>query len=55
MQTIEKRQDLKIACLEEIALSQGFIDEAQFERLTESYGSSEYGTYLRRVKQDPRK
>ena len=41
--------------LEEIALSQGFIDEAQFERLTESYGSSEYGTYLRRVKQDPRK
>ncbi|HMU37969.1 MAG TPA: glucose-1-phosphate thymidylyltransferase RfbA [Pseudomonadota bacterium] len=55
VQTIEKRQDLKIACLEEIALSQGFIDEAQFERLTESYGSSEYGTYLRRVKQDPRK
>jgi glucose-1-phosphate thymidylyltransferase len=49
VQTLEQRQRLKIACLEEIALVKGFIDAGQFERLAEAYGSSEYGDYLRRT------
>ncbi len=49
VQTLEQRQGLKIACLEEVALMKGFIDAAQFERLAAAYGSSPYGRYLRRV------
>jgi glucose-1-phosphate thymidylyltransferase len=49
VQTLEHRQGLKIACLEEIALIKGFIDVAQFERLTDACGRTDYGTYLRRV------
>ncbi len=49
VQTLEKRQGLKIACLEEIALHKGFIDARQFARLAEAAGRSEYGDYLRRV------
>jgi glucose-1-phosphate thymidylyltransferase len=49
VQTLEQRQGLKIACIEEIALAQGFIDVAGFERLVDAYGSSDYGCYLRRV------
>jgi glucose-1-phosphate thymidylyltransferase len=50
VQTLEKRQGLKIACLEEIALAKGFIDRPQFERLIDRAGTSEYGDYLRRVR-----
>lgn len=49
VQTLEHRQGLKIACLEEIALSKGFINEQQFEQLAESFGATDYGQYLRRV------
>jgi glucose-1-phosphate thymidylyltransferase len=49
VQTLEQRQGLKIACLEEIALAQGFIDGVQLSRLAEGYGKSEYGRYLHRV------
>ena len=49
VQTLEQRQGLKIACLEEIALLQGFIDEAQFRRLADACGGNDYGRYLRRV------
>jgi glucose-1-phosphate thymidylyltransferase len=49
VQTLEKRQGLKIACIEEIALLKGFIDAAQFEKLVEVFGNSDYGLYLRRV------
>jgi glucose-1-phosphate thymidylyltransferase len=49
VQTLEQRQGLKIACIEEIALSKGFIDAAQFARLAEMCGKSDYGLYLRRV------
>ncbi len=47
MQTLEQRQGLKVACIEEIAFAKGFIDEAQLLRLAESYPNSSYGTYLR--------
>ncbi|HNN52487.1 MAG TPA: glucose-1-phosphate thymidylyltransferase RfbA [Pseudomonadota bacterium] len=49
VQTIEQRQALKIACLEEIAYLQGFIDAAQLEKLADSYSKSSYGAYLRQV------
>ena len=49
VQTLEQRQGLKIACLEEIALAKGFIDVRQFERLADACGNNDYGQYLRRV------
>jgi glucose-1-phosphate thymidylyltransferase len=52
VQTLEQRQGLKIACLEEVALTRGFIGLTEFERLTASCGSSEYGRYLKRVLQE---
>ncbi len=52
VQTLEKRQGLKIACIEEIALLKGFIDPGQFEELASAFGSSEYGHYLQQVLKD---
>lgn len=48
IQTIEQRQGLKIACPEEIAFRQGWIDGAELERLAQPFGPhNEYGRYLR--------
>ena len=48
--TLEKRQDLKIACPEEIAYRQGFLSAEQVEDLASGlYGKSSYGTYLKRM------
>jgi glucose-1-phosphate thymidylyltransferase len=49
IQTIERRQGLKIACPEEIAFRQGLIDAAQLERLAAALGKSDYSRYLRRL------
>jgi len=49
IETIERRQGLKIACPEEIAYRMGFIDAAQLEALAKPLESSGYGEYLRRV------
>jgi glucose-1-phosphate thymidylyltransferase len=49
IQTVEKRQGLKIACPEEIALSFGYIDEAQLQRQVDRLGSGEYALYLREL------
>jgi glucose-1-phosphate thymidylyltransferase len=49
VQTLQERQGLKIACIEEIALLKGFIDEGQFKALAEGCGKSEYGGYLWQV------
>lgn len=46
VQTIEQRQGLKIACLEEIALLKGFISRSQLEKLVQSYPNSTYTTYI---------
>jgi glucose-1-phosphate thymidylyltransferase len=47
--TIERQQNWKIACLEEIAFNQGFIDEAQFRRLIEECRNPLYRPYLEMV------
>ncbi len=49
IQTIEHRQGLKIACPEEIAYRQGFIDAAQMEKLAAPLIKSGYGEYLMQV------
>jgi glucose-1-phosphate thymidylyltransferase len=46
VKTIEERQGLKIACVEEIAYRMGFIDEQQLENLADSLKNSKYGDYL---------
>jgi glucose-1-phosphate thymidylyltransferase len=50
--TIEHRQGLKVACLEEVALRAGFIDRAQVERLIEQRPKGEYCDYLRLVAEE---
>ncbi|OYV40016.1 MAG: glucose-1-phosphate thymidylyltransferase, partial [Thiomonas sp. 20-64-5] len=47
--TIEKRQGLKVACQEEIALRNGWIDDAQLQRLAEPMKKNGYGQYLLRL------
>jgi glucose-1-phosphate thymidylyltransferase len=49
VQTLEERQGLKIACIEEIALLKKYINIAQFARLTLDCGQTAYGQYLQRV------
>jgi glucose-1-phosphate thymidylyltransferase len=44
--TIEKRQGLKIACIEEIAWKKGWIDDQKLEKLAKKLSNSEYGKYL---------
>ena len=51
VQTIEERQGLKIACLEEVAYSLGYIDRAQVLHLAEGLKKTEYGRYLRHLVQ----
>lgn len=54
VQTLEQRQGLKIACIEEVALLKGFIDADQFQKLIATCQATEYGAYLRRVLQEHR-
>ena len=44
--TIEKRQGLKIACLEEIALNNNWIDKKQIKIAADFYGKCDYSKYL---------
>lgn len=46
IQTIEKRQGKKVACIEEIALENGLINLNQLNKLAQNLDSSEYGKYL---------
>ena len=50
--TLEHRQGLKIACPEEIAWRNGFIDDAQLERLAQPLLGNDYGRYLLRLSQE---
>jgi glucose-1-phosphate thymidylyltransferase len=49
VQTLEERQGLKIACLEEIALLKEFITLDEFSRLASHAGDNSYGRYLKRI------
>jgi glucose-1-phosphate thymidylyltransferase len=49
IETIEKRQGLKVACPEEIAYRHGYIDAEQVRRLAEPLKKNEYGQYLLRM------
>jgi glucose-1-phosphate thymidylyltransferase len=52
---LEERTGLKVACLEEIAWQQGWLDEAGVRRAAEGMGKSAYGEYLRRrLEEGPR-
>ncbi len=50
--TLEARQGLKIACLEEIALRKGFVDRGRFARIVDETPKSSYRTYLEAVLKD---
>lgn len=49
IETVQKRQNLKIACIEEIAYRMGYIDKNQVYDLAQSLKKSDYGQYLLRL------
>ena len=49
VETVEQRQGLKIACLEEIALREGFIDLDAFMQLAKEMSGNHYGAYLTQI------
>ena len=49
IEVIEKRQGLKIGCIEEIAYSKGWIDDEQLNKLATIYAKSGYGGYLKNL------
>ena len=52
IEVIEKRQGLKIACLEEIAFRQGWIDAEKLKELAKPMSRNQYGQYLLRVAEE---
>ena len=54
IETIENRQGLKIACLEEIALAKGFISADEYDTLARQQAGNSYGQYLLSLRQHPR-
>jgi glucose-1-phosphate thymidylyltransferase len=52
IETIERRQALKIACPEEIAWRMGHINDAALEKLADALGKSSYGAYLKEILRD---
>jgi glucose-1-phosphate thymidylyltransferase len=52
IQAIQERQDLKVACPEEIALKMGYLSPEDVRRIGESMRKNEYGQYLLRLVQD---
>ena len=54
IQTIENRQSLKVACLEEIAYEMGYISKEQLLALAEPLKKNQYGQYLIKRANQPR-
>ncbi|MGZ3689619.1 MAG: sugar nucleotidyltransferase, partial [Bdellovibrionota bacterium] len=55
VQTLEQRQGLKVACLEEIAYSKRFITAEQLESAARLYEKSPYGLYLKQILAESRR
>jgi glucose-1-phosphate thymidylyltransferase len=55
VQVLERRQGVQIACIEEIAFEQGWIDADQLSASANAHGKSTYGTYLHRLAADARR
>ncbi len=55
VQTIQERQGIKIACVEEIAYQKGFIHQQQFNQLIQRYAHNEYGEYLSTLSRESEK
>jgi glucose-1-phosphate thymidylyltransferase len=53
IETLEKRQGLKVACPEEIAFRMGYITAAQLEQLAATIGDNGYARYLRGILKEP--
>ena len=49
VQTLEKRQGMKISCIEEIAFRMGYIDKNQLRSLGKEMNNNEYGQYLLKI------
>lgn len=49
IEALEKRQGLKVACIEEVAYHMGFIDRDQVRRLAEPFLKNQYGQYLMQI------
>ncbi len=54
IQTIENRQGLKVACIEEIAYEMGYISDSKLMQLAQKYSKNQYGEYLLRRAKEPR-
>ena len=52
IETIEKRQNLKVACLEEIAYRMGYIDREQLIKLAQPLKKNNYGQYMLRIAEE---
>ena len=53
IETIESRQGLKVACIEEIAIELGYIDKYKFIEIANSMSKSNYGKYLLKLLKVP--
>lgn len=53
VQAVQDRQGFKIACIEEIAFSKGFIDAGQLKLLAARFKKNEYGKYLDEIADEP--
>ena len=49
IETIEKRQGLKVACIEEIAFDKGYINKKQLKSIANEMRSNQYGQYLQNL------
>jgi glucose-1-phosphate thymidylyltransferase len=53
IETIEKRQGLKVSCVEEVAYRMGFIDADQVRELARAFKNNGYGQYLVKILEEP--
>jgi len=49
IQTIEKRQGLKVSCIEEVAFRMGYINKSQLIKIIEPYKNTSYGNYIKNL------